>query len=85
MLIQFDLETGFGLVSDDICNGRLSHALLFRASWVLGSGQYLTEISSLYIWRTRTHPGRGVSGLSTSDAEEETISNHYMGFFITSS
>ena len=85
LLIPFDLEAEFGLVNDDICNGRLSHVLLLSASWILENGQYVTEISSLYICRTRTHPGRGVSGLPASNAEEEIISNHYMGVFITSS
>ena len=57
VLAPLDLETEFGLVSDDICNASLSHDQLFSANWISGNGQYAKEISRLHICRARTHPG----------------------------
>ena len=51
----FDLETEFGLVGGDIYHDRLSLDQLFSARPMLGSGQYATEISNLYLCGAGMH------------------------------
>tara|TARA_B110000977_G_scaffold96731_1_gene127528 strand:- start:12994 stop:14562 length:1569 start_codon:yes stop_codon:yes gene_type:complete len=76
VLSPFDLETKFGLVGGDIYHGRLSLDQLFSARPMLGSGQYATEISNLYMCGAGTHPGGGVSGLPGYNAARKIISDH---------
>ena len=76
VLSPYDLETEFGLVGGDIFHGRLSLDQLFSARPMLGSGQYATEISNLYMCGAGTHPGGGVSGLPGHNAARKIISDH---------
>ncbi len=76
VLSPFDLETEFGLVGGDIFHGRLSLDQLFSARPMLGSGQYATEITNLYMCGAGTHPGGGVSGLPGYNAARKIISDH---------
>jgi len=76
VLSPYDLEIEFGLVDGDIFHGRLSLDQLFSGRPMLGSGQYATEISNLYMCGAGTHPGGGVSGLPRHNAARKIISDH---------
>ena len=76
VLSPYDLETEFGLIGGDIFHGRLSLDQLFSARPMLGSGQYATEITNLYMCGAGTHPGGGVSGLPGYNAARKIISDH---------
>lgn len=73
ILSPFDLETEFGLIGGDIFHGRLSLDQLFSARPMLGSGQYQTEVSNLFLCGSGTHPGGGVSGIPGRNAAVEII------------
>jgi phytoene dehydrogenase-like protein len=40
---------------------------------MLGSGQYRTEISNVYLCGSGTHPGGGVSGIPGHNAAREIL------------
>ena len=69
----WDLEKKFGLVGGDIFHGRLSLDQLFSARPMLGSSQYRTEISNVYLCGSGTHPGGGVSGIPGHNAAREIL------------
>ncbi len=69
----WDLEKKFGLVGGDIFHGRLSLDQLFSARPMLGSAQYRTEISNVYLCGSGAHPGGGVSGLPGHNAAREIL------------
>ncbi|MFP6808954.1 MAG: NAD(P)/FAD-dependent oxidoreductase [Pseudomonadales bacterium] len=72
----WDLEKKFSLVGGDIFHGRLSLEQLFSARPMLGSGQYQTEISNVYMCGAGTHPGGGVTGIPGHNAAREIIKHN---------
>lgn len=69
----WDLEKKFSLVGGDIFHGRLSLDQLFSARPMLGSGQYQTEITNVYLCGSGAHPGGGVSGIPGHNAAREIL------------
>ncbi len=69
----WDLEQKFSLVGGDIFHGRLSLEQLFSARPMLGSGQYQTEISNVFMCGSGTHPGGGVSGIPGHNSAREIL------------